>query len=130
MTHPVEEKTAAMTLTPEVLERVEAAATYELMVCRWEGSVGCVYLNDFRVAGGKPWGGAEAAATWQITRNDIERAIPEIATERAALVAEIKALRASLGEIKHELLIPAAEYVPAIPAVWDIIDKALGEPGQ
>jgi len=31
----------------------------------------------------------------------------------------------ALKQVKHELLIPAAEYVPAIPACWEIIDAAL-----
>lgn len=34
-------------------------------------------------------------------------------------------LIAALKRVKHELLIPAAEYVPAIPACWEIIDAAL-----
>lgn len=34
-------------------------------------------------------------------------------------------LIAALNQVKHELLIPAAEYVPAIPACWEIIDAAL-----
>lgn len=31
----------------------------------------------------------------------------------------------TLRRVKVELTIPAAEYVPAIPAAWDIIDGAL-----
>ncbi len=32
---------------------------------------------------------------------------------------------AALKKIDIELTIPAAEYVPAIPAVWEIIKKAI-----
>ena len=41
------------------------------------------------------------------------------------LEERVRTLEAALRRVKHELLIPAAEYVPAIPAVWDIIDAAL-----
>lgn len=58
--------------------------TYELQVARWDGRIRCVYLNDYRIAGGKPWGGFEPAATWQITMKDICDAVPEV---RAALEA-------------------------------------------
>lgn len=34
-------------------------------------------------------------------------------------------LRKALADVKHTLLIPAAEYVPAIPDAWSIIDEAL-----
>ncbi len=40
----------------------------------------------------------------------------------------IEALEAALRRVKQELTIPAAEYVPAIPAVWEIIDAALERP--
>lgn len=39
----------------------------------------------------------------------------------------IRRLRLALKDAKRELLIPAAELVPAIPAVWEIIDEALAE---
>ena len=41
------------------------------------------------------------------------------------LEERVRTLEAAPRRVKHELLIPAAEYVPAIPAVWDIIDAAL-----
>lgn len=31
----------------------------------------------------------------------------------------------TLQKVRRELIIPAAEYVPAIPAVWEIIDTAV-----
>lgn len=41
------------------------------------------------------------------------------------LVERIDELKSALRSIKRELTIPAAEYVPAIPVVWRIIDAAL-----
>ena len=41
------------------------------------------------------------------------------------LEERVRTLEAALRRVKHELLIPAAEYVPAIPAAWDTIDAAL-----
>jgi len=53
--------------------------TYELAVCEWEGNpVKCVYLNDHRIAGGKPWGGSSRMRTFQITLKDLTDAIPEL----------------------------------------------------
>lgn len=37
----------------------------------------------------------------------------------------ITELLMTLQKVRRELLIPAAEYVPAIPAVWEIIDTAV-----
>jgi hypothetical protein len=37
----------------------------------------------------------------------------------------IALLRRALSNVKQTLLIPAAEYVPAIPDAWDIIDDAM-----
>lgn len=36
----------------------------------------------------------------------------------------------ALKELNKHLTIPAAEYVPAIPEAWTIIDKALKELGE
>lgn len=38
---------------------------------------------------------------------------------------EIERLRAALRRVETELTIPAAEFVPAIPACWAIIAEAL-----
>lgn len=39
----------------------------------------------------------------------------------------IAMLRQALKDVKHTLTIPAAEFVPAIPDAWSIIDDALGK---
>lgn len=51
---------------------------YELVVCEWEEHVRCVYLNDFRIAGSKPWGGGKTLAKWSVSAEDLYRAIPEL----------------------------------------------------
>ena len=32
----------------------------------------CVYLNDFRIAGPKPWGGGTTIAEWKVSIKDLE----------------------------------------------------------
>lgn len=59
---------------------------YELTVCEWEGKLHCVYLNDRRIAGGKPWGGGQNVARWLVTAEEILKAIPEL---RAATVVPL-----------------------------------------
>jgi len=35
----------------------------------------CIYLNDYRICGPKPWGGGRIIKTWKVEKEDIERAI-------------------------------------------------------
>lgn len=53
----------------------------ELLVCKWEGHARCVYLNNFRVAGSKPWGGGDTLAKWNVTLKDVIRAFPALQKE-------------------------------------------------
>lgn len=39
----------------------------------------------------------------------------------------IALLRQALSDVKRTLTIPAAEYVPAIPDAWTLIDAALAK---
>lgn len=78
---------------------------YELMVCGWEKNPRhCVYLNDYRIAGGKPWGGAHIASQWRVSLSDLANAIPavqralEAADELDRLAAENARLREALKE--------------------------------
>lgn len=60
----------------------ELDAPMDLMIVQWEGSLHCAYLNDFRIAGGKPWGGGDNAKSWSgITIRDLARAIPALRNE-------------------------------------------------
>lgn len=66
-----------MNLTDDVLDKPR-----ELMVVNWEGHIHCAYLNDFRIAGGKPWGGGTPAKTWSnVTLREVIRAFPELRKE-------------------------------------------------
>lgn len=60
-------------LTPEQLDK-----SVELCVVRWEGRLHCAYLNDFRVVGGKPWGGGSTEKAWNTSLREIIRAFPEL----------------------------------------------------
>lgn len=51
--------------------------SYELVYCQGvEGN--SIYLNDYRIAGPKPWGGGKVLKKWTVTRADIFRAIEEV----------------------------------------------------
>lgn len=104
--------------------------TYELQVARWEGRIRCVYLNDFRIAGGKPWGGYEPAATWQITMSDIEGAIPEVAKvrhDRDALLLALQEMEAEKSDYMriNNLGDPANEHTNKLARA--AIAQATGE---
>jgi hypothetical protein len=47
--------------------------TIELM--EWEKQPWCLYLNDFRIAGSKPWGGGKIIRTWKVRRADLATAL-------------------------------------------------------
>lgn len=38
----------------------------------------CVSLNDYRIAGPKPWGGGRIVQSWDVEIDDIERALAPI----------------------------------------------------
>jgi hypothetical protein len=42
-------------------------APLSLAIVLWRGKLHCAYLNDYRIAGGKPWGGGDVACTFQTT---------------------------------------------------------------
>jgi hypothetical protein len=37
----------------------------------------CLYLNNFRLAGPKPWGGGVTRCVWHTSADDIRRALEE-----------------------------------------------------
>jgi hypothetical protein len=48
--------------------------TVKLVLCQGvEGQ--CIYLNDYRIAGPKPWGGGRTLHTWVVSVDDLTRAI-------------------------------------------------------
>lgn len=99
-------------------EAVSGPKTYELAVVGWNGTpVHCVYLNDYRVAGGKPWGGSETYRGWQISMKDIESAIPEVAKVRSAAKALIDRDCQYAGA---NVVIPCADHAEAMRLVREL----------
>ena len=83
-------------------------AAFELTVVRWQGRLECVYLNNFRVVGGKPWGGGMTAAEWKLHGRDVLDAFPELRAALACnshdeLVAALKAASGYLLNAKIDL---------------------------
>lgn len=37
-----------------------------------------IYLNDYRIAGAKPWGGGSTLKSWEIKLDDLKRALPNL----------------------------------------------------
>lgn len=62
-------------LSDEVLDK-----KMDLMICGWNGNpVHCVYLNNHRIVGTKPWGGGITTKSWNyLTIRELARAIPEL----------------------------------------------------
>lgn len=48
-----------------------------------------VYLNDFRIAGPKPWGGGTVVKQWDITPEDLESAIEDWSKRKPAKKGKI-----------------------------------------
>ncbi len=48
-----------------------SARKFDLILC--EGVEGkSVYLNDYRIAGPKPWGGGKVLQAWKVSADDIQ----------------------------------------------------------
>ena len=57
----------------------------------------CIGLNNYRIAGPKPWGGGTVVKRWDVSLADLGRAIPSI----DAQATEIAALRGALEREKR-----------------------------
>ena len=57
----------------------------------------CIGLNNYRIAGPKPWGGGTVVKRWHVSLADLGKAIPAVATIEA-LQAEVTTLRTALEE--------------------------------
>jgi hypothetical protein len=44
----------------------------KLDIVEWEGRIHCVYLDNYRIAGGKPWGGGKIIKSFKISRKELE----------------------------------------------------------
>ena len=38
-----------------------------------------IYLNDYRIAGPKPWGGGKVVNTWKVREEDVRTALAHLA---------------------------------------------------
>lgn len=86
------------------------AQTYELSVCGMRGVPRyCVYLNNHRIAGAKPWGGAQTQTDWTVTLDQLCDAIPEVARWRSALTEAL----AFLDRIEGDGYGGMADYMSA-----------------
>lgn len=48
----------------------------KLVIVDWNGhSNHCVYLDDYRIAGGKPWAGGRVSKEFNVRREDVLRAL-------------------------------------------------------
>jgi hypothetical protein len=75
--------------------------THTIEVVEWNGHPHCVYVNDYRVAGSKPWGGGKTVLKLDLDIKSLIEAIPDLPAvvaqyekDRLALIAE----RASVSE--------------------------------
>ena len=86
---------------------------YDLAVVKWGGGIRCVYLNDYRVAGEKPWGGGDTTRRFKVRMADImqafrgtvQAAAPDlaralIASEAARKLAEERLAKALVAREK------------------------------
>ena len=50
----------------------------------------CLVINDYRIAGPKPWGGGHVKKTWRTRRTDIEKAIANTQSLLAATKGRVQ----------------------------------------
>ena len=74
----------------------------------WEGHLSCAYLNDYRVVGGKPWGGGRGAYIIDIRTEQLQH-ILQRAAERGSSSVTVEVYRHPDGEyaayIDNELML-------------------------
>jgi hypothetical protein len=61
-----------------VMSEVKEDPRFQLEVVKWEGKLHCCYLNNFRIAGGKPWAGGETVKSWSVPLRELISAVPEL----------------------------------------------------
>ena len=67
------EETVKQSLTVEELEK-----PVPFVLVKWEGRLHCAYLNNFRIVGGKPWGGGTVEKEWKTSLREVIRAFPAL----------------------------------------------------
>lgn len=83
--------------------------TYPIAVVRWQGKPHCIYLNDYRIAGGKPWGGGDTLAEWRVSLKDLLSAVPDL--DQALVAARLEGAKEAEEHLRKavEPLISASE---------------------
>jgi hypothetical protein len=114
-------------LTDEAVKALLDGATenaYDLEVVKWGGGIRCVYLNDYRVAGEKPWGGGDTTRRFKVRMADIMRAFR--GTVQAAAPDLARALldaRAELARVRADSAVAVALIVERAAEVCTVIIK-------
>jgi hypothetical protein len=77
---PAQPSADAVECAREKMSDVILDAPMELTVVRWEGKPAhCIYLNNHRICGEKPWGGGTTTRTFEgVTVRELARAIPSL----------------------------------------------------
>lgn len=52
--------------------------SFNIELVEFEGRPHCLYLDNFRIAGSKPWGGGRTIKRWEISGDDLVQSISEI----------------------------------------------------
>lgn len=87
---------------------------YELSVVSGvEGA--CAVLNNYRIAGPKPWGGGQVTKAWRVTAADLLNAVPELVVDERARIREALEAWVSQKGANHEGY-PGADKVTLIDA--------------
>ena len=85
---------------------------YDLAVVKWGGGIRCVYLNDYRVAGEKPWGGGDTTRRFKVRMADIMQAFRGTVQAAAPdLARALLAARAELARVKADAAVAVALMV-------------------
>ena len=85
---------------------------YDLAVVKWGGGIRCVYLNDYRVAGEKPWGGGDTTRRFKVRMADIMQAFRGTVQAAAPdLARALLATRAELARVKADAAVAVALMV-------------------
>ena len=106
-------------LTDEAVKALLDGATenaYDLAVVKWGGGIRCVYLNDYRVAGEKPWGGGDTTRHFKVRMADIMLAF------RGTVQAAAPDLARALLDARAELA-AAQQREAGLVAAMEIIAK-------
>jgi hypothetical protein len=69
----------------------------ELDMVLWQGRPHCLYLDGYRVVGGKPWAGGTSAYTWSVDPAQV-RQLADAALARGAAEVRVEVYRHPDGE--------------------------------